>query len=347
MKKALAIFLKTVLPLALGVYLIWLFYTSMSEESKTQFYDALKKANYFWIFISLALGFIAVVARAQRWKYVLEPMGYKTPLKNRYHAVTIGYLINLTIPRAGEATRAATLYNSDNVPFSKSFGTIVAERAVDLCILASIFFITTLIGGKDFELIWAEMMAKFGGGVSNENGFPWKFVIYGIIGLGFIALGILYFYSPTFKEKLVNFIKGVFNGVFAIFKSKNPGAYIASTLVIWICYLLMFGVCFFALEETSHVPVKGMLIGFIAGSIGITLTNGGIGSYPLLVGLVIAFYLKGTYPNQSEGIGNALGLLMWISQTLMMIVLGLLSLVLLPKNFSAENDKTSTDTEQN
>lgn len=332
--------------MGIGVYLIWFFYSSMSEDSKLQFYEAIKKANYFWLFLSLVLGWIAVVARAQRWKYVLEPLGYQTPLKNRYHAVTIGYLINLTIPRAGEATRAVSLYRSDQVPFAKSFGTIVAERAVDLVMLASIFFITTLVGGKDFDLILEEMTVKFGAKTAAEGGFPWKYVFFGGIALVVLAVGFFYFYSAKFKEKLTNFIKGVFNGVFAIFKSKNPGGYILTTFIIWGCYLLMFAVCFYALEETSDFPVKGMLIGFIAGSVGITLTNGGIGSYPLLVGLVIAFYLKGTYPDSAEGIGNALGLLIWVTQTLMMIVLGLVSLALLPKNYSAENVKTSTDTKE-
>lgn len=342
MKKWVSLFLKTVLPLGIGVYLVVFFFSSMSEESKAQFYDAIGKANYFWIFLSLLFGWIALVSRAHRWKYVLEPMGHVTPLKNRYHALLIGYLVNFTIPRAGEASRAAMLYRSDKVPFAKSFGTIVAERAVDLVMLVSIFFLTTLVGGKDFDAIWEQMITKFGGKTPEEGGFQWKFLLFGLIGIGVIIGTYLYFKSTSFKEKINQFIKGVFSGVFSIFKSKNPWAYVLHTLIIWSCYLLMFGVCFLALEETVEVPMKGMLIGFIAGSIGITFTNGGIGSYPLLVGLVIAYYLKGNHSGTAEGIGNALGMLMWVSQTIMMIILGLVSLVLLPKNYKTENVETTT-----
>lgn len=345
MKKILSLLLKTVLPLGLGIYLIGYFFTSMSEESKEQFYVAIGQANYFWIFASLLLGVLALFGRAQRWKYVLEPLGYETPLKNRYHAITIGYLINLTIPRAGEASRAVMLYRSNKVPFAKSFGTIVAERAVDLVMLVSIFFLTSFIGGKDFELIWDEMIRKFSGSPTSDNTFQWKYVLLGFLALGMITLGLLYVKSLKFRTKLNEFISGVWGGVFSIFKSKNPGAYVFYTFLIWISYLLMFGVCFLALKETADFPVKGVLIGFIAGSIGITFTNGGIGSYPLLVGLVIAFYLKKDFPESAEGIGNALGMLIWVSQTLMMIVLGLLSLVLLPKNYTPENDKISAPTE--
>ena len=69
-------------------------------------------------------------------------------------------------------------------------------------------------------------------------------------------------------------------------------------------------------------------------------TNGGIGIYPLLVGLVVASLIGKDYPADARAIGNALGMLIWITQTLLMIVLGLISLALLPKNFSKENEPT-------
>lgn len=342
MGKYILLIAKTIFPLALGVYLIGYFFKSMSAESITQFYKAIREANYFWIFLSLFLGWIAIVSRAHRWKYVLEPLGYHTPLKNRYHAILIGYLINLTIPRAGEASRAAMLYRSNNVPFAKSFGTIVAERAVDFILLMSIGILTAYMGGNDFDLIWEQMIAKFGGTTSKENSFLFKKI--GLaIGL-FIGLVFAFFYfkNSSFKDKINIFAKGLIGGLTSIFKSKNPGAYLIYTLIIWICYILMFSVPFFALESTSTFPIKGFLIGFIAGSIGITFTNGGIGVYPLLVGLVITFYLKKDHPDDAEGIGNALGMLMWVSQTCMMIVLGLVSLLLLPKNYKNSDDEIRT-----
>ena len=149
-KKTILTILKTVLPLLLGVYLIWVFFANMSEDSKKLFYTAIYEANYFWIVLSLALGVIAYFSRAYRWKYVLEPLGYETSFWNRYHAVMIGYIVNLTIPRAGEASRSAMLYRSDGVPFSSSFGTIIAERAVDLVMLASIALLTAVLGYNDF-----------------------------------------------------------------------------------------------------------------------------------------------------------------------------------------------------
>ena len=340
-KKTILALVKTVLPLLLGVYLIWLFFTGMTEEAKLLFYKALKEANYFWIVVSMSLGFIAFLARAFRWKYVLEPLGFETKFWNRYHAVMIGYIMNLTIPRAGEASRSAMLYRSDGVPFSSSFGTIIAERAVDLAVLVSIAFLTAFLGYSDFLEIKTQIELKFGQNESiSVNSFPWKIIIYCFILLIGIVFSYFYIFKRKFRLKFINFSKDVLAGLLSIFKLKQPFSYIFFTFVIWGCYITMFALPFLSLEETSSISFSGILLAFIAGSLGIMFTNGGIGTFPLLVGLVVTFYIGKDYSSETEAqaIGNALGMLLWVSQTLIMIILGLISLILLPKNFSKEDE---------
>jgi len=333
-KKWLGIFLKTVLPLLLGAYLVWYLFDSMSPVTKGHFYRELKEANYFWIILSLVISFIGLLSRAYRWKYVLEPLGYKTKFWNRYHAMMIGYIMNLTIPRAGEATRAAMLYRSDGVPFSKSVGTIIGERAVDLVMLLSIATFTAYIGYDDFWEIKGQIQANFSGQPGEEPAL-WKSVLfYGFLAL--VAAGLLaVFFLEKLRTKVFKFAKEVFAGVFSIFRSKNPLSYVLHTFVIWGSYVCYFGIAFWSLDETSQIAFAGIMIGFVAGSLGITFTNGGIGAFPLVVGLVVAFYLGEQLGDETaKGVGYAIGMIIWSSQTLMMIVLGLLSLVLLPKNYT-------------
>lgn len=337
LKTGLLFVLKTLLPLGLGVYLLYFFFASMSQDSIEQFKRAFREANYVYLFLSLLLGFIALVSRAIRWGYVLKPLGAETPFWNRYHAIMIGYLMNLTIPRAGEATRAIMLYRSDKVPFAKSFGTIVAERAVDLVMLSTIGFLTMYFGATDFDNIWSDMLEKFGAKTGEESSM-WKWILLGFFGVGLLVVILVVRKSAILKEKLFGFFKGILHGLLSIFQSDRGAMYILHTFLIWICYLGMFAVCFYALDETSGFPWRGILIGFVAGSLGITFTNGGIGTYPLLVGLVIAYYLQPTLGKSAEGIGNALGMLIWSSQTLMMILLGVLSLLLIPKNYKGSED---------
>ncbi len=346
-RKTILTLVKTVLPLLIGVYLVWIFFANMTPVQKELFYKAIYEANYFWIIISLILGFVAYLSRAYRWKYVLEPLGFKTKFWNRYHAVMIGYLVNLTIPRAGEASRSAMLYRSDGVPFSSSFGTIIAERAVDLLMLALVAFLTAFLGYNDFIEIKNQIQQEFGGnGTTAQGGFPWKIVLYTVFILLALIFTYLFIFKAGIRQKFIQFAKGVLAGLLSIFKSKQPFSYLLHTLIIWGCYIAMFALPFQALDQTSGISFSGILLGFIAGSLGITFTNGGIGTYPLLVGLVVAFYIGKDYPEDAQAIGNALGMLVWVSQTLLMILLGLVSLILLPKNYTKENGSTELRGEQ-
>jgi uncharacterized membrane protein YbhN (UPF0104 family) len=334
--------LKITLPLALGFFLIWYFFASMSREALDFFYKAIESANYFWIIGALVLSTFAYFIRAWRWKYTLEPLGYKTPFWNRYHSMMIGYLVNMTIPRAGEASRAVMLYRSDKVPFARAFGTIIAERAIDLIMLALVSLITMFVAYDDFFEIFGQINAQFSD-VKNPSAVNLKFWLYTLVMLGFgIGIFLLMVY-PKLRAKIVAFTKNVFAGIFSIFKCKNPFLFFFHTLLIWILYIVYFGIAFYSMEETSNFPLSGILLGFIAGALGISFTNGGIGTFPFLVGLVIVFYLKDTNPN-AQAIGNALGMLIWVSQTLLLVFLGLISLIALPKNHAKEGAKEEANT---
>lgn len=334
MKKTITQIIKVVLPLFIGVYLMWYFYDAMDEQAKTQFYRVIDEADYFWIILSLFFGIASHLSRAWRQKYLLEPLGYTTKFSNRYHSMMIGYLINLLIPRAGEAARAGALYSSENVPFSKTFGAIIAERVFDLVMLGIVVLITLSISGDELMIIKNSIVNP--PVAEGEKGFPWMMVLGGAAFLGAIAFVVLWFKNEAFKNKFVNFVKEVITGVFGIFKSKNPGAFIFHTLLIWVNYIIFFAICFNALPETSDFPVSGLLIGFIAGTVGIAFTNGGIGAYPLLVGIVVNFYLGQQLGDGAKGVGEALGMLIWSSQTLMMIILGLISFIIIPRKFKKQ-----------
>jgi len=327
MKRFLTTVIKTVVPLGLGIYLFWVFFANMSQTAKAIFFKAIQEANYGIILISLIGGFIAYLSRAYRWKYVLEPLGYQTKFWNRYHAIMIGYVVNLTIPRAGEASRSAILQRSDNVPFSVSFGTIIAERAVDLVLLGTIALVTAFTCAADFEAIRDLIQQRFGVSTNNSSGFG-NLVWIALTFLLLLVVFILYKY-PTIRVKVFAFLQSILSGVLSIFKSKNPSGYIFHSLLIWVLYVGMFWVTFFALKQTSALPISAVLLGFIAGSVGVMFTNGGMGLYPLLIGLVISYYLGQT--EESLALGNALGMLIWCTQTFLMIILGLISLALLPK----------------
>ena len=334
--------LKLVLPICFGVFLVWLFYDALCEEQKKELFSAFKEANYFWVFFSLIFGFLSHVSRAYRWKYLLEPMGYKPSFNVMYHSLMIGYVVNYLLPRAGEATRAGLLQKYEKVPFEKGFGTILAERAIDLVMLGTVVLITL---GLQFDKldIFKDAINGFGTIEScssvNVFGIMGKIITYGII-LGFVAAVAGFIFSEKLRNKIKDLAKGVFQGIFSILKSKNKLPFIGHTLFIWVMYLLFFGICFPAFSETGKIGVDGIMAGFVAGTIGIILVQGGIGVYPAFVGIILTIYLgeQGIDPT-----ALALGWIIWCSQTAMMIVLGLISLFLLPRTKIKNGEQSPTE----
>jgi uncharacterized protein (TIRG00374 family) len=302
------------IPLLLGFGLIYYQYTTLSLEELNKIKFCFQKANYFYIFISLIISLFGYWARAYRWKYSLQHLGYQTNFKNDFMSVCVSYFMNLTIPRSGEITRAALLKKYENVPFDKGFGTIVAERIVDL-----ILFL--LFVGLAFVLQF-EKLYNF---IKEKIAFE-KIILFGIIGLfiGIIFLLIWIYAEWKIIKKLKNKFSGLIEGMLSIVMMKDKWKYIFFSFLIWFSYLLMFYIPIYALPETENIGFNIVIMGFIFGSLAVGFTNGGLGAYPLAIAMIFSLY------GISNEIGTAFGWLAWTSQTILTIILGLLSYAFLP-----------------
>ncbi|HEY5688597.1 MAG TPA: lysylphosphatidylglycerol synthase transmembrane domain-containing protein [Yeosuana sp.] len=311
MSKNLKIFLKIILPLSLGVFLVWY---SLSKVSLDELYVYLKKADYKWIIIGLIFGLLSHLSRAYRWLFMLEPLGYKIKFGNSFMAVFAGYLINFTIPRAGEVARASILSNYEKVPFEKGFGTIVSERIADLILMAGIIFITLFL---QFDFIYSFLIAKF-----NLSKILIGLVVFVLLIFGFLK--VIKNSNLPIAKKIRSFIKGLIEGVLSIFKMDKKWPFIFHSFFIWAMYVFMFYATSLAVEELHDISLGAILIGFISASFSIAATNGGIGSYPLAIYAAFSIFAIAKEPSL------AFGWIIWSSQTLMIILLGGISLIYLP-----------------
>jgi uncharacterized protein (TIRG00374 family) len=304
--------LKIILPLFLGVFLVWY---SLSKTPLDELINHFKKANYAWIALAIFCGILSHLSRAYRWRYMLEPMGFKPKYPNSIMAVFVAYLANLGIPRSGEALRALTLTNYEGIPFEKGFGTIVAERVADLIVMMFVITITLFI---QFDFIWDLLMTKF-----NLTKIMLLLAVMLVAGIGLIIF--IKRAKKGIALKIKDFILGIYEGATSILKMKSKWGFIFHTLFIWAMYLLMFYLTMLSVEELQgQVPVGAILIAFIAGSFSIAATNGGIGLYPIAVAGAFSLFNIARLPSE------AFGWIMWASQTLMIIVLGGLSFLYLP-----------------
>ena len=313
MNKKLKKTLFIILPILLGVFLIWIYISKFTNDELNQIVYNLKNANYWWILLSLFFGILSHLSRAYRWHFMLEPLGYKPRFTNSIMAVLLAYLLNLVIPRSGEVARAATLTKYENVPFEKGFGTIVAERISDIIMLLIILGIVFFYQ--------AELIASY---FANTNPIRKIGVLIGL-GIGFfIGIKFIKKSNHPFIVKIKTFVSGLVEGVLSILKMKNKWAFIFHTVFIWLMYIAMFWAVTFTIPETSHLSFEAILVGFIAGAIAMSITNGGFGAYPVFVASALTLY------SVNKEAGASFGLLMWTSQTIMVLLFGGLSLFFLP-----------------
>ncbi|OCK43711.1 hypothetical protein BA195_03120 [Tenacibaculum soleae] len=302
--------LKIILPLVLGGFLVWY---SLSKVSIVTLLGYFKEANYWWIALGLFFGILSHLSRAYRWKFLLEPMGYKPDFGNSTMAVLVAYLVNYAVPRAGEVSRAAVMTNYENIPFEKGFGTIVAERIADLVMMLSIIAITLFV---QFDFIY-ELLTK------NFNPIKTATILVALIVGGYLLTQYVKKAQAGIGLKIKNFVSGLIEGVTSILKMKNKWAFIFHTVFIWAMYVAMFWATIPAINGLN-VPFGGVLIGFIAGGFSIAATNGGIGLYPVAVAGALALF------GINEEPATAFGWIMWTAQTLMIIIFGGLAFLFLP-----------------
>ena len=286
---------------------------SFSKISINQILFYLQKSNPYWILLGIFFGTLSHISRSYRWNYLLKPLGYKINFLNSFFAVFSAYLINLTIPRAGDVARASIISKYENIPFDKTLGTVIAERIADLICA---FTITCFAIFLKKDIIINLILEKF------NSMSMFSLVLFSIIIVSFLI--VINYIFPSLLTKIRVFLKGIFEGVLTITKMKHRWAFVFHTIFIWVMYVLMFYVTSLSMQEINNISFAPILIGFILGMFSIGATNGGIGTYPEAI--VIAFSLFSI----AEDPSRAFGWIMWSTQTLMIIIFGGISLLLLP-----------------
>ncbi len=314
MKAKISKLLSIVLPLFLGIFLIYYSYNQFSEKDIDEIKKHFKNANYYYLNFSIFIAFLGSASRAYRWKYVLDHMGYKTSFANNFMAVSIGYLMNMTVPRSGEISRALVLKKYNNVPFDKGFGSIIAERIIDMIVLLGLIIVAFFV---QYDVLKTFVLDK----VPLQN-----LILLLTIGFVlFITFILLYVYSKMkFILKIKEKIAGLKEGILSIFHMKKKWSYLGHTIFIWFSYIYMFYIGLLVISETNMLPLSAVITSFIVGSVAIAFTNSGFGSYPFLMAKILLFY------HISETAGSAFGWIIWTTQMLLLVFLGALSFLLLP-----------------
>lgn len=318
--------------LSVTALLLWVSFKNIEVEEGTSKVDYLLNvwgsANKSFLILSGLVALLSHLIRAQRWKLLLNPIGYELTLKQGFLSVMIGYFINLAIPRGGEVSRCYNLYRLNKTPIDVSLGTVVAERVIDLIFLIILITISFFIQLDNLILFFNsdEVQALTNQESSGNMGF---LVIGGVLFL--LALGLIFLFLIKRKKYLMlkllskskSALLGIKDGVKSVLKLKSRSAFIIDSLLIWICYYLMMYFVMLAFPETENLGLGAALTIFVIGGIAMALPlPGGAGSFHVLVstGLVILYSLP-----QDKAIAFTFIFHGW--QTVIIILVGAISLI--------------------
>ncbi len=307
--------LKITIPILIGLALVFYSFSSTSPEDRAKILESIQNADLIWVLLSVFIGILSHISRAIRWNYLLAPLGHRPKLINNVLIILTSYFANTLVLRSGEFLRATALNTYEDVPFEKGFGTIVTERIIDVIMLLLVIAIALLF---QTEVI-LEILQENGIGLAGSL----LILLVGVLGL-YISIRLIKKSTSKFAVKIKTFLNGLLDGVLSVFKMKNKGTFLFHTFFIWACYVAMFWVIKFTVPETTDLPLGAFLVAFVAGAFAMAATNGGLGLFPIAVSAVLVVY------GVTENSGMAYGWIMWTAQTLMVVIFGTISFILLP-----------------
>ncbi len=308
--------------LVLGIVML---YFSLRDIDFDILWDQLLQTRPFYVFMIVVTGVISFVVRAARWKLLIEATDEKSSLVNLSMAVCIGYLVNIVTPRLGEIARCGIIHRYDKISLEKLAGTVVVDRVMDMILLLLMTLLMIVFNTDDF-------LKMFGTEIENMN--PAQI----LKSIALVILAVLVVIqvwkwlarylrkkNPTLLEKINRSLGNIREGLLSVRKIKNMWAFVTYTLLLWGCYLLMVYWGFLAYPGMAELGLAEALTVLVFGSFGMIITPGGIGAYQLIVQNVLH-----TLYNIPVNNAGGFSLLSWTLQTLIMVVTGVFSMIMLP-----------------
>ncbi|MFN3998895.1 lysylphosphatidylglycerol synthase transmembrane domain-containing protein [Algoriphagus sp.] len=313
--------IQVTISLAVAVWIFWFLYKDIELANLL---EQVRSSNWLWIFSSLAISLLGFWIRGWRWALLIQGDEGKPVTANRaYHAVMVGYLANLLVPRAGEVARCGVLSRTNGISVGQLIGTVILERSIDLLFLISTILLAFSLENKLFLALAGDLIDIRSLSASLLNNLP--------IFLGGLVIFIIFLYL-VFKRfrnhgiinKLQNFGRQLLTGVKSISTLKNPLGFWASSVVIWIIYFLTMYLVSLGIQSTANLTPGEVLLVMVMGSIGmIAPVQGGIGTFHALVAYILIQF------GVSEGDGKIFAAIIHGTQVIMIMIVGLISWIVM------------------
>ncbi len=316
--------LKFGIPLIVSIGLCYVLFTGLNLEE--MWLIIREECNFWWILAAMAVSIISFICRAFRWRLQLRALGIEAPIHALIYSIFGTYAVNLVFPRLGEVWRTGYIAQRQKAPFTTVFGSMVADRLADtITVLLLTLLAFVLASGIILDYL-SENVGAYSAFI-NVLTSPW---VWGTVAVLGVALWIFMRQrtANSWVRKAQQAIRELWQGFAVVLTMPGRGMWLLWTVGIWGCFFFQMYLCFMAFPFTSAVATgygpAAVMVTFVLASISMGVpSNGGIGPWQWAV--IFALGIYGVPQTPAAAFANVtLG-----SQTLMLIILGVVTFILI------------------
>ena len=267
---------RTIVPLFIAIIALVIFAQKININPKLTWL-AMRNANVYFVLAAFLIYYLSFPIRTFRWRMLLENIGYTKEngiqlpkFWKLLEIIYVSWFANVIVPaKLGDLYRPYLLRREAGLPASRTFGTVLAERLLDLIVLLLLFIPSVII--------------------SLHENLPPQLVLGLKISMVLVVVGIIgLFMLRMFPNQIGMVVPKRFRGYYNQFQEGTLGSFrriptlTGLTVGVWACEALRFFFIALALNLIS-----GSLIHVISASLFIALgealltaipfTGGGIG----------------------------------------------------------------------
>ena len=271
---------RTIVPLIIAIIALVIFAEKVNINPKLTWL-AMRNANAYFVLAAFVIYYLSFPIRTFRWRMLLENIGYTKEngiqlpkFWKLLEIIYVSWFANVIVPaKLGDLYRAYLLRREAGLPTTRTFGSILAERLLDLIVLLLLFIPSVII--------------------SLHENLPPQLVLGLKITLVLVVVGIIgLFMMRMFPTQISLVVPKRFRGYYYQFQEGTLGSFrripslTGLTVGIWCCEALrfffialalnlfsgnlvhvLFASCFIALGEAllTAVPFTGGGIGLVEG----------------------------------------------------------------------------------
>lgn len=276
-------FVRQLLIAVLALLLLWFAFKGTDTQELWRYSQTVKPIP---VILMILIGIFGNFLRSYRWTILLRPLS-ATPVSqfNSFYAVSMGYAVNIALPRGGEIVRLLSICKSEKLPWAGVLPTMLIDRLLDIAFLVALLGATLLVLPAD--LLAALPWLKPGGLLLLVG------VVIGLAILPFadgllrtlLNLNIFSQHLPDKAKSKLMALAEQFNAGTQALKSIALYPYIAFlSAAIWFTYWLNFYLMVFGFGLEDTIDALECLIIFTIGSVGSLIpTPSSAGGFHLLV----------------------------------------------------------------